>query len=51
MSHGIYSMFQSLGLVGEGVRPKLRTAAYVVGYGIFLGYAAIPLSVWLRIVK
>ena len=51
LSHGIYSMFQSLGLVSEGVRPGLRTAAYVVGYGIFLGYAAIPLSVWLGIVK
>jgi succinate dehydrogenase / fumarate reductase cytochrome b subunit len=51
LSHGIYGMFQSLGLVGEGVRSGLRTAAYVVGYGIFLGYAAIPLSVWLGIVK
>jgi succinate dehydrogenase / fumarate reductase cytochrome b subunit len=51
LSHGIYSMFQSLGLVGECARPKLRAAACVVGYGIFLGYAAIPLSVWLGIVK
>ncbi len=51
LSHGFYSMFQSLGLVTDGVRPGLRKLAYVVGYGIFLGYAAIPLSVWLGIVK
>jgi succinate dehydrogenase / fumarate reductase cytochrome b subunit len=51
MSHGIYSMFQSLGLVGEEVRPKLQLAANVIGYGIFVAYAAIPLSVWLGMVK
>jgi succinate dehydrogenase / fumarate reductase cytochrome b subunit len=51
LSHGIYSLFQSLGLVGETVRPKLKWAACVVGYGIFFGYAAIPLSVLLGVVK
>ncbi len=51
LSHGLYSMFQSLGLVGETVRPKLQIAANVVGYGIFIAYAMIPLSVWLGIVK
>ncbi len=51
LSHGLYSMFQSLGLVGEAVRPKLRCAANIVGYGIFIGYAMIPLSVWLGFVK
>jgi len=51
LSHGLYSMFQSLGLVGEESRPKLQLAANVVGYGIFVGYASIPLSVWLGLVK
>ena len=51
MSHGFYSLFQSLGLVGDEARPKLRAASYVVGYGIFLGFAAIPLSVLLGFVK
>ncbi len=51
LSHGIYSMLQSLGLVREGGHPKLRAAACAVGYGIFLGYAAIPLSVWLGVVR
>jgi len=51
LSHGIYSMFQSLGLVGENGRRCLQTVATVVGYGIFLAYAAIPLSVWMGWVK
>jgi succinate dehydrogenase / fumarate reductase cytochrome b subunit len=51
LSHGIYSMFQSLGLVNECPRPKLQIAANVVGYGIFLAYASIPFSVWLGVVK
>ena len=51
MSHGIYSMFQSLGLVREDMRRPLRAVAHLVGYGIFLGYASIPLSVWLGVVR
>jgi succinate dehydrogenase / fumarate reductase cytochrome b subunit len=51
LSHGIYSMFQSLGLVGETVRPKLKCTANIIGYGIFLGYASIPLGVLLGVVK
>jgi succinate dehydrogenase / fumarate reductase cytochrome b subunit len=51
MSHGLYSMFQSLGLVGKTGRRNLQSAANVIGYGIFIAYAAIPLSVWLGIVK
>ena len=51
LSHGLYSMFQSLGLVREGANRKLRAAASVVGYGIFLAYAAIPASVWLGVIR
>jgi len=51
MSHGLYSMFQSLGFVNLSVRPKLQILANVVGYGIFIGFALIPLSVWLGWVK
>jgi succinate dehydrogenase / fumarate reductase cytochrome b subunit len=51
LSHGLYSMFQSLGLIREEVYPKLRMAAYVVGYGIFIGFASIPLSILLGIVR
>jgi succinate dehydrogenase / fumarate reductase, cytochrome b subunit len=52
VSHGIYSAFQSLGFVSEGMRGKLKTVSFVTGYAIFLGYAAIPLSVllgWVRL--
>ncbi len=51
LSHGLYSMFQSLGFVHEGSHPKLRAAACVAGYGIFLAYAAIPFSVWMGVVR
>ena len=51
LSHGIYSMFQSLGLGGQEVRPKLKLASNVIGYGIFLGYASIPLGILLGVVK
>ena len=51
LSHGIYSGFQSLGLLTEPLRPRLRTLSYMIGYGIFLGYAAIPVSVLAGIVR
>ncbi len=51
LSHGLYSMGQSLGFVGPRTRAKLRFLAPALGYGIFTAYAAIPLSVWLGWVK
>lgn len=51
LSHGLYSMVQSLGFLRESARPGLRLGARVAGFAIFAGYASIPLSVWLGIVK
>jgi len=51
LSHGLYSAFQSMGFLKEEVRPCWRTLSNVIGYGIFIAYAAIPLSVLLGIVK
>jgi len=51
LSHGIYSMFQSLGFVGETVRPRLKLFAKVCGYLIFVGFASMPVAVLLGIVK
>jgi len=51
LSHGIYSMFQSLGFVGEAVRPKLKTASVIFGYVIFLGFASIPAGVLFGLAK
>lgn len=51
LSHGLYSMFQHLGLWGRRWTPWLKNAALVVGYGLCLGFASIPLSVLVGILK
>lgn len=45
LSHGVASMFQSVGLRNEAWRPKLKCGAIVFGWIIFLGFASIPASV------
>jgi succinate dehydrogenase / fumarate reductase cytochrome b subunit len=44
LSHGMSSMFQSLGLNSLKVRRPLSRAASVLAWLIFAGYAAIPLA-------
>jgi len=45
LSHGVASMFQSIGLRNEHWRPKLKVAAAAFGWFVFLGFASIPTSV------
>jgi succinate dehydrogenase / fumarate reductase cytochrome b subunit len=45
LSHGISSMFQSLGWKNEAYRPFLNKAAYCLSWVIFLGYASIPVAI------
>lgn len=45
LSHGVASMFQSIGLRNESWRPRLRLAAAAFGWIIFLGFASIPAAV------
>jgi len=45
LSHGVHSMFQSIGLRNESWRPRLKLAAAAFGWIIFLGFASIPASV------
>jgi succinate dehydrogenase / fumarate reductase cytochrome b subunit len=45
LSHGLYSMFQSLGLNNSDNNPKLERCAAVLSILIFLGYASIPVAV------
>lgn len=45
LSHGLYSMFQHVGLAGRRWTPWLKTASLVVGYGMCAAFAAIPLYV------
>jgi len=51
LSHGIYSAFQSLGLLTDELRIGLRALSCVIGYGIFLGYASIPLCILFGVVR
>ena len=51
ISHGIYSRFQHLGFWGTRWTPFLKNAALVVGYGLCAGFASIPLSVLLGLIK
>jgi len=51
LSHGVSSMFQSLGFRNETVRYCLNKIALIYGYGTFLIYASIPLAVWAGIIK
>jgi succinate dehydrogenase / fumarate reductase cytochrome b subunit len=51
LSHGIWSMFQSVGLAHPRLSPLLKLAAKLIALGIVLGYISIPISVLLGIVK
>lgn len=51
LSHGLYSMFQHLGLWGRRWTPWLKNASLVVGYGLCLGFSATPIAVLLGIIK
>ncbi|MBP9128158.1 MAG: succinate dehydrogenase cytochrome b subunit [Elusimicrobia bacterium] len=45
LTHGIYSMFQSLGFQTIILRKRIRPAAIAAGWLLFLGFASIPLGV------
>ncbi len=51
LSHGIKSLFQSLGWNNETLEPRLVKIARGLALLIFLGYSSIPLSVLLGLVK
>jgi succinate dehydrogenase / fumarate reductase cytochrome b subunit len=45
LSHGVSSMFQSLGWKNDSYRPLLDKAARVVAVLIFVGYVSIPVAI------
>ncbi len=45
LSHGIGSLFQTLGLSNQTLRPLYETAGRVLAWALFAGYAAIPISI------
>ena len=46
LSHGLSSMFQTLGLRNKVWRPRLNNVARATALFIFIGFAAIPISVF-----
>lgn len=51
LSHGVSSMFQSLGLRNERWRMILDRFGIFFGWAIFLGYISIPLAIILGVLK
>jgi succinate dehydrogenase / fumarate reductase cytochrome b subunit len=51
LSHGIWSMFQSVGLAHKRHSVTLKRSAQAIAILIVLGYIAIPISVWLGFIK
>ena len=47
LSHGISSMFQSMGWKNKAYGPRLDKIAKVIALAIFLGYSSIPVSILL----
>jgi succinate dehydrogenase / fumarate reductase cytochrome b subunit len=47
LSHGVSSMFQSVGWKNQAYGPFLDKLAKLVGLLIFLGYSSIPLAILL----
>lgn len=51
LSHGIGSLFQTLGITNRRTRPLIEFATKAYAWLLFLGYISIPLSVLTGIVK
>ena len=51
LSHGIGSLFQTLGITSSRMRVVYETSGKILAWALFLGYAAIPASVLLGIGK
>ena len=51
LSHGASAMFQSLGMSEGAWRQRLEMAAKALSLALFLGYASIPVAIFLRIVE
>ena len=50
LSHGVAAMFQSLGLRNHVWGPRVQCFAKFVSLAIFIGYASIPVAIFMRVV-
>lgn len=46
LAHAIQSMFQTLGWNGPKLTPALKTVSMLLGWGLFIGFASVPVAVW-----
>lgn len=51
LSHGIQSFFQTMGWSNDRVQPFITKAGTLAALALFLGYAAVPLTILLRILN
>jgi succinate dehydrogenase / fumarate reductase cytochrome b subunit len=51
MSHGVWSMFQSLGVNHQAFNGLIRTSVTSVTLAVIIGFVAIPVGVLLGIVS
>lgn len=51
LSHGIRSVFQTLGAESKKISATMQAAAWFVSAALFLGYASIPAAVWAGFIK
>lgn len=48
LSHGIASLFQTLGISSEKLRPRFEFAGTLVAWTFFIGYASIPTAIFFK---
>lgn len=51
LSHGIFSVLQTLGLNHPKIDKKIKTVSAGLATLLFLGYASVPLAIFLNIIK
>lgn len=50
LSHGLASMFQSLGFRNHVWWPRIGIAVKAISVAVFIGYAAIPAAIYMRVI-
>ncbi len=50
LSHGLSSMFQSVGIRDHNIWPRIELGAKVLSIALFAGYAIIPIAIFMRVV-
>jgi succinate dehydrogenase / fumarate reductase cytochrome b subunit len=50
LSHGLWSMFQTLGFYHPRHTPKIKRLASLLALIVFFGFISIPIAVMLRVI-